>query len=94
MGKVLIVSDEPQRPLLASALENSQHVVMHAAGIEEVGRTIGANQFDAILTQEKLQDGTAADVLALTCDGCVWVSFSFGERNVRPCDREPAARLL
>lgn len=75
MGKVLIVSDEPQRPLLASALENSQHMVMHAAGIEEAGRTIGANQFDAILTQEKLQDGTAVDVLALThaTDACVGV---------------------
>ena len=75
MGRVLIVSDEPQRPLLASALENSQHVVMHAAGIEEAGRTIGANQFDAILAQEKLQDGTAADVLALShaTDACVGV---------------------
>lgn len=66
MGRVLIVSDEPQRPALASALEHSQHVVMYAAGIEEAGRTIGANQFDAILAQEKLQDGTAADVLALS----------------------------
>jgi len=75
MGRVLIVSDEPQRPLLASALENSQHVVMHAAGIEEAGRTIGANQFDAILAQEKLQDGSAADVLALShaTDACVGV---------------------
>jgi len=75
MGRVLIVSDEPQRPVLASVLENSQHVVMHAAGIEEAGRTIGANQFDAILAQEKLQDGTAADVLALSraTDACVGV---------------------
>jgi DNA-binding NtrC family response regulator len=75
MGRVLIVSDEPQRPVLALALEQSQHVVMQAAGIEEAGRTIGANQFDAILAQEKLQDGTAADVLALSraTDGCVGV---------------------
>jgi DNA-binding NtrC family response regulator len=75
MGRVLIVSDEAQRPLFASALENSQHVVMHAAGIQEAGRTIGANQFDAILAQEKLQDGTAADVLALShaTDACVGV---------------------
>jgi DNA-binding NtrC family response regulator len=75
MGRVLIVSNEPQRHALASALEVSQHVVMHATGIEEAARAISANQFDAILAEEKLQDGTATDVLALAraADGCVGV---------------------
>lgn len=75
MGRVLVVSEEPQRRALALALEISQHVVMHATGIEEAARAISANQFDAILAEEKLQDGTAADVLALARarDACVGV---------------------
>ncbi|HST09146.1 MAG TPA: helix-turn-helix domain-containing protein [Terriglobales bacterium] len=66
MGRVLIVIDEPQTSqVLTSALERNQHLVINAACLEEAGRALQANQFDAILVDEKLPDGTAADVLAL-----------------------------
>jgi DNA-binding NtrC family response regulator len=65
MGRVLIVDDEPHmHKILASNLEQDKHLIFHARGLEEARQAIGSNQFEAILTDQKMPDGEGLDVLA------------------------------
>lgn len=65
MGRVLIVDDEPHmHKILASNLEQDNHLVFHADGVEKARQAIGNNQFEAILTDQKMPDGEGLDVLA------------------------------
>ena len=65
MGRVLIVDDEPHmHKILASNLEQDKHLVAHAAGTEEARQAIANNQYEAILTDQKMPDGDGLDVLA------------------------------
>jgi DNA-binding NtrC family response regulator len=65
MGRVLIVDDEPHmHKILASNLEQDRHMVFHADGVEAARQAIGSNQFEAILTDQKMPDGEGLDVLA------------------------------
>ena len=50
--------------ILASNLEQDKHVVFHADGVEAARQAIGSNQFEAILTDQKMPDGEGLDVLA------------------------------
>src|SRR6267378_3232264 len=65
MGRVLIVDDEPHmHKILASNLEQDKHMVAHAAGVEEARQAISSNQYEAILTDQKMPDGGGLEVLA------------------------------
>jgi DNA-binding NtrC family response regulator len=65
MSRILIVDDEPNmHKILASNLEQDKHVVSHAAGVEEAREAIASRQFDAILADDKMVDGSCLDVLA------------------------------
>jgi DNA-binding NtrC family response regulator len=65
MGRILIVDDEPHmHKILASNLEQEKHQIWHAAGVEEARQAIASNQFEAILTDQKMPDGGGLDVLA------------------------------
>ena len=65
MGRILIVDDEPHmHKILASNLEQDRHVVSHAAGVEEARQAVSSNQYEAILTDQKMPDGGGLDVLA------------------------------
>jgi len=65
MGRILIVDDEPHmHKILASNLELDSHVVSHSAGVEEARQTLSNNQYEAILTDQKMPDGGGLDVLA------------------------------
>ena len=65
MGRVLIVDDEPHmHKILASNLEQDKHLVFHADGVEAARQAIGSNQFEAILTDQRMPDGEGLDVLA------------------------------
>ncbi len=65
MARVLIVEDEPHmRRILASNLQQERHLVAQAAGVEEARRSISANDYDVIITDQKMADGTGLDVLA------------------------------
>ncbi len=64
MGRILIVDDEPHmHKILASNLEQDKHVVFHAAGVEEARQAVSSNQYEAILTDQKMPDGEGLDVL-------------------------------
>jgi DNA-binding NtrC family response regulator len=65
MGRILIVDDEPNiHQILASNLEQGKHVISHAAGVGEARPAVASRQFDAILTDDKMLDGSCLDVLA------------------------------
>ena len=65
MGRILIVDDEPNmHNILASNLEQDKHVISHAAGVREAREAIASRQFDAILADDKMVDGSCLDVLA------------------------------
>jgi DNA-binding NtrC family response regulator len=65
MGRILIVDDEPHvHKILAANLEQDKHIVFHAAGTGEARQAIASNQYDAILTDQKIPDGGGLDVLA------------------------------
>ncbi len=65
MGRILIVDDEGNlRKILRSNLAQDKHVVEEAAGVAEARARLSANQFDALITDEKMPDGRGVDVLA------------------------------
>lgn len=65
MGRVLIVDDEPHmHKILTSNLEQDKHIVSHATGLEDARQAIGNNQYEAVLTDQKMPDGSGLDVLA------------------------------
>ncbi|HET9308088.1 MAG TPA: sigma-54 dependent transcriptional regulator [Candidatus Sulfotelmatobacter sp.] len=64
MGRILIVDDEPSmRRILASNLRQDQHQIWEAPGVEEAQRSLAANDFDAIITDQKMPDGEGLSVL-------------------------------
>jgi len=65
MSKILIVDDERNmRKILASNLAQESHTVTEASGVAEARTALAANQFDAVITDQKMQDGQGLDVLA------------------------------
>ena len=65
MGRVLIVDDEPNmRRILASNLRLDQHQIWEAAGVEEAQRSLSANDFDVVITDQKMPDGEGLTVLS------------------------------
>ncbi len=65
MSRILIVDDEPNmRKILASNLVQDRHTVTDAAGVAEARACLSANQFDAVITDQKMPDGQGLDVLA------------------------------
>ncbi len=64
MGRILIVTDEVSTQALVATLEQHRHAVVRAGSVEEARRALADPQFDAVLTDEKLPDGSGVDVLA------------------------------
>ena len=64
MAKVLIVDDEPgMRRILAVNLRRDSHVVVEASGAVEALALIGRDDFDVVVTDHKMPDGSGLDVL-------------------------------
>lgn len=65
MGRVLVVDDEPHmHKILASSLGQDKHIISHAAGVEAARELIRSQQFEVILTDQSMPDGTGLQVLA------------------------------
>src|SRR6478735_4419858 len=65
MGRILLVDDEPNmRRILASNLRQDQHEIWEAGGVQEAQRSLAANDFDAVITDQKMPDGEGLAVLA------------------------------
>src|SRR4051812_17390378 len=64
MAKILIVDDEPgMRRILAVNLRRDSHVVIEASGAVEALALIGREDFDVVVTDHKMPDGSGLDVL-------------------------------
>ncbi len=65
MGRILVVDDEPNmRRILASNLRQDQHQIWEAGGVQEAQRSLTANDFDVVITDQKMPDGEGLTVLA------------------------------
>jgi DNA-binding NtrC family response regulator len=65
MSRILVVDDERNmRRILVSNLAQDGHVVDEAAGVAEAAARLGANRYDAVITDQKMPDGQGLDVLA------------------------------
>jgi DNA-binding NtrC family response regulator len=65
MGRILLVDDEPNmRRILASNLRLDHHQTWEAGGVEEAQRILAANDFDVVITDQKMPDGEGLTVLA------------------------------
>jgi len=64
MGRVLLVDDEPNmRRILASNLRQDQHQIWEAGGVAEAQKILAANDFDVVITDQKMPDGDGLTVL-------------------------------
>ncbi len=64
MAKVLIVDDEPgMRRILEVNLRRDSHVVVEASGAVEAQALIKREDFDVVLTDQKMPDGSGLDIL-------------------------------
>src|SRR5581483_8806576 len=78
MSRVLIVDDEPHmRRILASNLEQDGHIVSQASGLEEASKTITANDYDVVITDQKMPDGDGLEVLAVARESDPAISVVF-----------------
>ncbi len=65
MSRILIVDDERNmRRILASNLAQDEHTITEASGVADATACLAANQFDAVITDQKMPDGQGLDVLA------------------------------
>ena len=65
MGRILLVDDEPSmRRILASNLRQDQHEILEAAGVQEAQNSLTANDFDVVVTDQKMPDGEGLAVMA------------------------------
>lgn len=64
MAKVLVVDDEQgMRRILETNLRRDTHVVVDAAGVAEAIDLLKREDFDVVLTDQKMPDGSGLDVL-------------------------------
>jgi len=65
MSRILVVDDEPNmRKILALNLAHDQHTVTEAGGVTDAIHCLAGNQYDAVITDQKMGDGEGLDVLA------------------------------
>jgi DNA-binding NtrC family response regulator len=64
MGRVLVVDDEPHmHKILVSNLDQDQHIISYAAGVEEARLAVSNHQYEAVLTNQNMRHGGGLDVL-------------------------------
>ncbi len=66
MARIIVVDDEPHmRAILAANLQQDGHVVIEAGGVGEATKAIAGNDYDVLITDHKMPDGSGIDVLKL-----------------------------
>lgn len=64
MGRILIVDDEAgMRRILVSNLRRDGHVTVEASGAQEAKALLAKGEYDVVLTDHKMPDGSGLDVL-------------------------------
>jgi len=76
MGRILVVDGEAiLSKFLASELEQDGYAVSLAASFEEARKVLAENQYDAVLSRQRLTDGDWLSVLAATRGSDANVAF-------------------
>jgi len=78
MSRILVVDDEPSmRRILASNLRQDQHEIREAGGVQDAQQALAADDFDVVITDQKMPDGEGLAVLksAHEADSTVSVIF-------------------
>jgi DNA-binding NtrC family response regulator len=84
MGRVLIVGHDPQQQkLLSTALAQDGHTIFRADGAEAAQVAIRERQYEAVLTERKLPDGNALNVMAATREVDADVAVILMSENVQ-----------
>ena len=66
MATIIVVDDEPHmRAILAANLQQDGHVVLEANGLAQAKNAINGNEYDVVITDHKMPDGSGIDVLNL-----------------------------
>jgi DNA-binding NtrC family response regulator len=66
MATIIVVDDEPHmRAILTANLQQDGHVVIEANGVVEAKNAITANEYEVVITDQKMPDGSGIDVLNL-----------------------------
>jgi DNA-binding NtrC family response regulator len=66
MATIIVVDDEPHmRAILTANLQQGGHVVIEASGVAEAKNAISGNEYDVVITDHKMPDGSGIDVLNL-----------------------------
>ncbi len=66
MATIIVVDDEPHmRAILTTNLEQDGHVVIEARGVADAKNAITGNEYDVVITDQKMPDGSGIDVLNL-----------------------------
>lgn len=64
MGRILVVDDEPSmRRILVANLRRDGHAVAEACCVTEAKSMLARDEFDAVLTDHKMPDGSGIDIL-------------------------------
>ena len=78
MGRILLVDDEPSmRRILASNLRQDQHEILEAAGVEKAQRSLTGNDFDVVVTDQRMPDGEGLAVMAAAHEMDLTISVIF-----------------
>lgn len=65
MGRILVVDDEPNmRRILVSHLQRDGHSVREAGGVADGTQLLAGEDFEVVITDQRMQDGTGLDLLA------------------------------
>jgi DNA-binding NtrC family response regulator len=67
MGKILLVDDETNmRRILATNLRQDAHSIVEAEGVRAAVASLENDDYDVVVTDQRMPDGTGLDVLAAT----------------------------
>ena len=78
MGKILIVDDEPSmRRILATNLRLDSHTLAEANNASDAKVILAQEDFDVVLTDQKMPDGSGIDVLQAVRQGAPTTSVIF-----------------
>ena len=78
MGKILVVDDEPSmRRILKANLRMDSHVCVEASNPAEAVKLLSEEDFDVVITDQKMPGGTGLDVLRAVHEGDPTISVVF-----------------
>ncbi len=78
MSKLLVVDDEPNmRRILKANLRMDSHVCIESAGALDAAALLSSDEFDVVITDQKMPDGSGMDVLRAAQENDPTISVVF-----------------